>query len=125
MSTRRDIAKRRGPQASSFLCHVLDHLEQFFQAAFGGLFGELGIAPIHHDGETFAGDDDLVLLGFDGGDAFLAGDQDAEEELQEENPQNEPERSAQKKGSRKSTFGAPVLDEINLEISPKAHRHDI
>lgn len=50
---------------------------------------------------------------------------DAEEELQEENPQTEPERSAQKKASRKSTFGAPVLDEINLEISPKAHRHDI
>lgn len=50
---------------------------------------------------------------------------DAEEELQEENPQTEPEKSAQKKASRKSTFGAPVLDEINLEISPKAHRHDI
>ena len=50
---------------------------------------------------------------------------DAEEELQEENPQTEPEKSAQKKGSKKSTFGAPVLDEINLEISPKAHRHDI
>ncbi|MBO7107671.1 MAG: translation initiation factor IF-3 [Verrucomicrobia bacterium] len=49
---------------------------------------------------------------------------DAEEG--EESSQNEPqEKNDSRKGGKKSSFGAPVLDEINLEISPKAHRHDI